>query len=160
MPGEAPMGVPAELTAKIRNLVEAREKTRSAIEDLKRQRKTTEGDWVQALANEAVTRGINFDGLVSKHKEATALEGRLNERISAAEFFLNVLDKQLEPYRRKSTEAVVYFLKEMVRQLSEKREVQEKGKGYLNARIENLLREVKELEPHPQVATRSGKSQA
>lgn len=160
MPGEAPIGIPAELTAKIRNLVEAREKTRSAIEELKRQRKAIQGDWVQALANEAATRGLNIDGLVSKHKEAKAFEERVGERITAAEFFLGALDKQLEQYKKDSAEAVVYFLKEKVRQLSNKRDAQEKDKGYFNARIENLLRELKELEPHSQVSSKGGKTQA
>ena len=160
MPGEAPKGIPAELMAKIRNLVEAREKTRSAIEELKRQRKAIQGDWVQALANETATKELNFDGLVSKHKEAKAFEERVNERITAGEFFLGALDKQLEPYKKSSAEAVVYFLKEKVRQLSERRDAQGKDKGYFNARIENLLRELNELGPHSQVSKKGGKTQA
>lgn len=158
--GEAPIGIPAELTAKIRNLVEARERTNSTIEELKRQRKAIQGDWVQALANEAATRELNLDGLVSRHREAKAFEERVNERITAAEFFVGALDKQLAAYKKSSAEAVAYFLKEKVRQLSEKRDTQQKDKGYFNARIENLLRELKELEPRSQVSTKDGKTQA
>jgi uncharacterized coiled-coil DUF342 family protein len=62
-----------EVTAKIRNLVEAREKISSAIDELKRKR-TTRQDSVQALADEIATRDFNFDGLVSRHKEALAFE--------------------------------------------------------------------------------------
>ena len=158
--GEAPIGLPADVTAKIRNLLEAREKVTSALEELKRQRKTMQGDWVGALANEAAARGLNLDGLVSKHREAKAFEERTNERITAAEFFLGALDKQLEQHKKTSADAVVYFLKEKVRELSEKRDAQEKDKGYFNARIEKLLRELRELEPKAEVPTKGGKSQA
>jgi len=157
-PGETPMGVPSELTAKIRNLVEARERTTGAIQDLKNHRKVIQGDWVQALADETAMRELNLDGLVRRHREARESEERLHERITAAEFFAGALDRQLGGYKKSSAEAVAFFIKEKVRQLSEKRDAQQKGKGYFNARIENLLRELKELEPDSGVSAKGSKS--
>ena len=152
------MGVPSELTAKIRNLVEARERTTSAIQDLKNHRTSIQGEWVQALADETATRELSLDGLVRRHREARESEERLNERITAAEFFSGALDKQLGGYKKSSAEAVAFFIKEQVRQLSEKRDAQQKDKGYFNARIENLLRELKELEPDSGVSGKGSKS--
>ena len=156
--GETPIGVPSELTAKIRNLVEARERTTSAIEELRNHRKAVQGDWVQALADETAMRELSLEGLVRRHREARESEERLNERITAAEFFAGALDRQLGRYKKTSADAVAFFIKEKVRQLSEKRDAQQKDKGYFNARIENLLRELKELEPDSGVSAKGGKN--
>jgi hypothetical protein len=157
-PGETPMGAPSELTAKIRNLVEARERSTSAIQDLKNHRKSVQGEWVQALADETAMRELSLDGLVRRHREAKEFQERLHERITAAEFFVAALETQLGGYKKSSADAVAFFLKEKVRQLSEKRDAQQKDKSYLNARIENLLRELKELEPGSSVSTKGGKN--
>ena len=139
------VGIPAELLTKIRNLVEAREKTRAAIEELKRQPGAPLA-WVDPLASEAATKDLNFDSLVNKYKEVKALEDRAEEKKKAAEFFLHALDEQLEQYKKDNPEAVIYLLKEKVKQLTAIRDAHEKSKELLNKQIEKLWKEIQDLE--------------
>lgn len=141
-----------EPTAKVRNFVQAREKTTRALEELKRPQSATESDWLQAHASETANHELNLDRLVSRYREAMANQQRAQEKIAAAEFFVGALDKQLDGYKRSDRETVAYFLKETIRSLSEKRDAQQKDKGYFNARIEKLLTELRELEPPSNVA--------
>lgn len=144
--GEAAIGMPGDISSKIRLLVDAREKARTMIEQLKRKAGGADLDWVQAVANEMATRETS-DSVLSKYKELKLLNDRAEEKITACLFFLESLDRLLAHHKKYNREAVIYHLKAKVSQLTQTREAHRKDKDRLNARLENLLLEIRELEP-------------
>ena len=143
---EAAAVTPADVSSRIRLLVEARERARTMIEQLKRKAGSADLDWVQGVANEIATTASS-DYIVSKYKELKLLGERAEEKITACLFLLEGLDKLLARHKKYNRETVVYHLRATVSQLTQTREAHKKDKDRLNARLENLLLEIRELEP-------------
>jgi hypothetical protein len=126
--------------------VEAREKTRMTIEELKRKAGGADLDWVQGAANEIATTASS-ETIVSKYKELKLLGDRGEQKMAACLFLLEGLDKLLAHHKKYDRDIVIYHLRATVSRLTQTREAHKKDKDRLNARLENLLLEIRELEP-------------
>ena len=135
-----------QVSSTIARLVEAREKARTTIEQLKRKAAGADLDWVQGLANEIATTG-NIESVMGKYRELKFSSDGAEEKIAAYLLVLEGIDKLLAHHKKYHREVVLYHLKATASRLAQTREAHKRNRQYLAAQLENLLLEIKELEP-------------
>ena len=136
----------ADVSSKIHRLVEARERARTMVEQLKRRVAGADFDWTEAVANEIAATG-SIESVMSKYKELKMSSGGTEEKIAAALFVLDGIEKLLAHHKKYHREMVIHHLKATASQLAQIREAHKRDRTRLAARLENLLLEIRELEP-------------
>jgi len=136
----------ANVSSTIRRLVEAREKARTTIEQLKRKLAGSDLDWVQDVANEIAKTG-SIESVMSKYKELQLSGAGAEEKTAASLVVLAGIEKLLVHHKKYHRAVVIYHLKATASQLAQTREAHRTDRAHLAARLENLLLEIKELEP-------------
>jgi len=134
------------VSSTIRRLVEAREKARTMIEQLKRKIAGSDLDWVEAVAAAIAATG-SVESVMGKYKELKLSGGCAEEKIATWLFVLEGIEKVLAHHKKYHREVVLYHLKGTASQLAQTREAHKTDRARLAARLENLLLEIRELEP-------------
>jgi hypothetical protein len=146
-----------DISSTIRRLLEAREKSRTIIEQLKRRAAGADLDWMEAVANEIAATG-SIESVMSKYKELKLSAGGAEEKIAASLVVLGSIDKLLAHYKKYHRDVVIHHLKTTASLLAQSREAHKRDRARLAARLENLLLEIRELEPDALSGARLSKS--
>jgi hypothetical protein len=146
-----------DVSSAIRRLVEAREKARTMIEQLKRNAAGADLEWVQGLANEIAATG-SIESVMGKYNELKRWSSGAEERIAACLVVAEGMEKLLAQHKKYHREVVIYHLRATASRLAQLREAHKKDREHLAARLETLLLEIRELEPDALSSARAGKS--
>ena len=150
------VGAAADVSSTIRRLLEAREKARTTIEQLKRRLAGSDLDWLQDVANEIATTG-SIECAIGKFKELQLSGSGEEEKTAASLVILAGIEKLLMRHKKYHRAVVIDHLKAMASQLAQSREAHRTDRARLAARLENLLVEIKELEPNELSGVRPSK---
>ena len=146
----------ADISWTIRRLVEARERARATIEELKRKAKGADLNWVQNMANEIVTTA-NFETVLGKLKDLQLPGSGADEKLGAVLVVLAGIEKLLAAHKKYHRDVVIGHLKATAGELAQRREAHKRDRAQLAARLENILLELKELDPDALSDVKAGK---
>lgn len=157
VPNRNGIAAATDIASTIRRLLKAREESRTIIEQLKRRATGADLDWMEAVANEIATTG-SIETLMGKHRELKLSAGGAAEKLAASLIVLDSIDKLLTHYKKYHRDVVIHHLKTTAGLLAQSREAQRKDRARLATRLENLLLEIRELEPDALSGARWSKS--
>ena len=130
----------------IREAYQARTKVRQSLDSLQLAREQVESSKTDAWAADVASRGVDTNSVVATYE---AIERELNasqKRIDAVRSLLALLEGRIDRLKRANVAEVAQVLRQEIAAIQAQKTSDEKDVQAANQSVENLWKEVRELE--------------